>query len=392
MLHDSIEKTLIDVTSNTRILEWSEAAPDHSWRVTKTVLHGGRQEGVDLLEVDNGVLSFRICPTRGMGLWDGQAGDVRLGWDSPVSEIVHPQFVELGARGGLGWLEGFGEWLNRCGLASIGSPGIDQVRSNTGELVPVQLTLHGKEAYLPASHLRVTVEPGDAPLLTVHGVVNETMVFGTQLRLITEISTRAGSNTLTIRDRIENIGGVRQEFQLLYHTNFGPPLLEEGSRFHAPVARITPRDDVAAADTASWDVYEGPVPGFREQVFFLEPLAGEDGATEVLLHNRTADRGIAMRFSVEQLPCLTLWKNTQATEDGYVTGIEPGTSYPNMRGFEREYNRVPHLAAGETYESTIKLKVLLNNDEVTDSLDRIDDLQGNTAALIEPDPADDLSP
>lgn len=392
MRHDSLDKTLIDVTTNTRVLEWSETAPDQSWRLTKTVLHGGRQEDVDLLEVSNGPLSFRICPTRGMGLWDGQAGDVRLGWDSPVREIVHPQYVELGARGGLGWLEGFGEWLNRCGLASLGSPGIDQVRSNTGEFVPVQLTLHGKEAYLPASLLRVTVEPGEAPLLTVHGVVNETMLFGTQLRLTTEISTRVGSSTLTIRDRVENIGGVQQEFQLLYHTNFGPPLLEEGSRFHAPLARVTPRDDVAAADMTRWDIYERPTAGFREQVFFLEPLAGEDGATEVLLHNKAADRGVALRFAIAQLPCLTLWKNTQAREDGYVTGIEPGTSYPNARGFEREYGRVPKLAAGESYESTIKVKVLLSGDEVADSLDRIDNLQGDSATEVERDPADDLSP
>ena len=377
MPDSALDRTLIDATSNTRVLEWSETGPNDSWRLVKTVLHGGRQEGVDLLTVDNGALRFRICATRGMGLWDGQAGDIRLGWDSPVEEIVHPQFVDLGARGGLG---------------SNGAPGTDRVRTNTGEMQPVQLTLHGKEAYLPARHLRVIVESGERPNLRVLGTVDETQVFGTQLRLTTEISTRVGSLTLTIRDRIQNLAATPQEFQLIYHTNFGSPLLEDGSSFHAPLARLTPRDAVAAATVGTWNQYGRPTVGFREEVFFAEPLAGEDGATEALLHNRAADRGIAMRFAVDQLPYLTLWKNTQAIEDGYVTGIQPGTNYPNTRNFERGNGRVPQLEPGEIYESTIKLKVLPTADEVEDSLERIHDLQGRDAPQIDRQPARDVSP
>ena len=38
---------------------------------------------------------------------------------------VHPKFVDLSVRGGLGWLTGFDEWLCRCGLAWNGPPGDD---------------------------------------------------------------------------------------------------------------------------------------------------------------------------------------------------------------------------------------------------------------------------
>ena len=38
---------------------------------------------------------------------------------------------------------------------------------------------------------------------------------------------------------------------------------------------------------------------------------------------------------LEELPCFTLWKNTAAEADGYVTGLEPGTNFPNLRSFER---------------------------------------------------------
>ena len=86
------------------------------WSVTKMTLHGGRQEGVDLIEVDNGVLRFTVIPTRGMSIGQVVGGDVRLGWDSPVREVVHPRHVDLQDHGGLGWLTGFNEWLTRCGV------------------------------------------------------------------------------------------------------------------------------------------------------------------------------------------------------------------------------------------------------------------------------------
>ena len=39
---------------------------DARWSINKRTLHGGKQEGVDLIEVDNGRLQFRVIPTRGM--------------------------------------------------------------------------------------------------------------------------------------------------------------------------------------------------------------------------------------------------------------------------------------------------------------------------------------
>ena len=40
-------------------------------RVSKRALKGSRQDGVDLIEIDNGDLSFCILPTRSMGIWRG---------------------------------------------------------------------------------------------------------------------------------------------------------------------------------------------------------------------------------------------------------------------------------------------------------------------------------
>ena len=87
------------------------AARPPATRVSKRTLRGGRREGVDVVEVDNGRLRFVAMPTRGMGIWRASCGDVQLGWKSPVKGPVHPAFVPLWEASGIGWLDGFDELL-----------------------------------------------------------------------------------------------------------------------------------------------------------------------------------------------------------------------------------------------------------------------------------------
>ena len=115
------KKTLTSATGNLRVETWEVSAADigsHAagWSVKKVTLHGGKQEDVEIIVVDNGRLGFTVCPTRGMGVLSAKMGGVYLGWNSPVKEVVHPRLINLQSRGGLGWLEGFNEWMVRCGL------------------------------------------------------------------------------------------------------------------------------------------------------------------------------------------------------------------------------------------------------------------------------------
>ncbi|HIF00570.1 MAG TPA: DUF4432 family protein, partial [Fuerstia sp.] len=128
--------------------EAAKVTPDcqYQWWIQKSVLKGGRQEGVDQIIINNGVMEIVLCPTRGMGILQVSAGNVVLKWDSPVKEIVNPQFVNLNSRGGLGWLEGFNEFMCRCGLESNGHPGTDRFINNVGDEAEMELTLHGKIA------------------------------------------------------------------------------------------------------------------------------------------------------------------------------------------------------------------------------------------------------
>jgi hypothetical protein len=384
-------KMLTSASQNIQVDSWETSGrvltpKQPGWSVRKFVLHGGKQEGVDIIVVQNGKLEFTVIPTRGLGLLSARLGDVRLGWDSPVREVVHPQHVNLQSRGGLGWLEGFNEWMVRCGLESNGHPGPDRFINNVGEESSMDLTLHGKIANIPASEVEVVIDREPPYRIRVRGRVDERMFYGPKLELETEVSTEPGSNEIRVTDVVTNRGASPQEFELLYHANYGRPLLEEGATFVGAVTRVVPFNEHAAASVSSYARYDGPTPGFVEQVYCLYPRADDQGRACIGLVNKARDRAVSMTFAVSELPYVTLWKNTTAEGDGYVTGLEPGLNFPNNRRIERKLGRVPKLAPAASHRAVIDFAIHVGSEQVGRLAQRIASIQGAQAPTLETKP------
>lgn len=356
---------------------FDEVAKTSHWTIKKEVLHGGKQAGVDLITLHNGKMAIRVIPTRGMNIYDLQVDDFRLGWTSPVKEIVNPQFINLDTRGGLGWLDGFNEWMVRCGLEFAGHPGQDEFVTNTGATAEMDLTLHGKIGNIPASVVEVLIDKAEPHRITLRGVVHERMFFGPKLQLVTEISTLPGSTEITVTDRITNLGAGDQEYEIIYHTNYGAPMLEQGAKFIAPVKKIMPMNETAIAGLDTYADYDAPTPGYTEQVFLTELFADEDNMTTVCLCSQDRTRGASISYNVEQLPFFTLWKNTTAVEDGYVTGLEPGTAYPFNRKVERAHGRIPKLKPGDSRDFSLTFGLHLGKDEVHRVMAQIGTIKGD---------------
>ncbi len=353
-----------------------------NWSVRWRTLRGGLSEGVDVVEIDNGNLCLSILPTRGMGIWKGRFHDLPLEWKSPVERPVHPQFVNQLERGGIGWLHGFNELLCRCGLAFLGPPGQDN-----GE----HLTLHGRIANLPAHRVEVRIDTAGTGSLEVTGIVDECSMFGPRWRMTSTLKLEAGSNRCSITDEITNLGGRPAELSLLYHINVGRPFLEPYASYSVPSIEVAPRDARAAEGIDAHSIYGAPVAGFAEQVYFHTPLGGADGWTTALLANASGNAGFAVHFQTRQLPTFSVWKNTIAEADGYVTGLEPGIVFPNFRGHERTHGRLPLVQPGHLYRSELALEVADTSESVRQIQARIHQLQGSTRVVIHRNPIPRLS-
>jgi hypothetical protein len=316
------------------------------WSARLKTCHGGRSEGVHVVELDNGRMCIDVLPTRGMGIWRVRRGNRALGWQAPAREPVHPAFVPLFDPSGLGWLEGFNELLCRCGLESNGAPDFDA----SGKLL---YPLHGRVANLPASRVEL-FEDEDAGLLTLRGVVEELRFHFNSLRLTTSITTKVDSLEFSWTDEVENVGGRDATMQMLYHFNIGQPLLRPGARIVAPVARVAPWTQVAAREgVQEWNIMPPPRPGSAEQGYLLELLADDAGDTRVMLAGLADDEAVSLRFNKRALPCFTVWRNTPAEIDGYVMGLEPATNFPNPHSFEKRHGRVLTLKPADKWRAMV---------------------------------------
>ncbi len=118
---------------------------------------------------------------------------------------------------------------------------------------------------------------------------------------------------------------------------------------------MAPRDEAAASDVNTWNQYRPPTEGAGEQVHFFDLLADQEGRTRVVLKGAGGNSGLSLCYNTKQLPCFSQWKNAAPQYDGYVTGLEPATNYPNPRSFESAQGRVVPLEAGQTRRFELQL-------------------------------------
>jgi len=318
--------------------------------VTQKVLVEGRSAGVRVAEFDTGSgLQFTVLLDRGMDIGVARYKGASLVWEAAPGP-AGPTYYE---PEGLGWLRTFhGGLLATCGLTYVGAPTVDE-----GEA----LGLHGRISHLPASNVWSDgMWRNDAYEMWVRGRMRDAVVFGENLTLTRRISASLGESRFEIRDTVANEGYRRTPHQLLYHVNFGFPLLAEGTELVAPSAKVRPRDEVAAPGLDQHNVYEAPIAGYEEQVFYHDMTAAGDGYVTVALVNRGFGgghgMGVYLRYRQAELPRFTQWKMVGAGE--YVTGLEPANCGVEGRDKDRAAGLLEFLDPGEERDYHLEVGVL----------------------------------
>ena len=178
-------------------------------------LRSGRAKGTEAFDVRTGAgLAFTVVKDRALDIAWASYKDTALSFITP-NGVVAPAFFE---SQGNGFLRSFyAGLLTTCGLSYIGTPCEDE-----GET----LGLHGRLAATPAEEVGYRTERTDDSIeFVINGKVRETRLFGENLTLERTIRCRYGENVLRIEDKVTNHGFTRQPLQILYHFNYGWPLL-----------------------------------------------------------------------------------------------------------------------------------------------------------------------
>lgn len=240
--------------------------------------------------------------------------------------------------------------LYTCGLTNTGPGGLME----DGRFHPE----HGRIGMMPARNVAVHE---DADGVTITGTVQDSMLAGHRMVLERRIFFLAEGTEIVIEDVVSNREPLPVECMLLYHFNFGYPLLSPDAR-------------VVKGAGAGYDKVSGK--GFPEDVFlFREP---EDHKEEELYcHTNTPDGegwgyaalindrlglGCCVKYGMDTLPLLLHWKNMCSHD--YVVGLEPSNSHILGRDKERANGTLCVLQGYESKKFRVCLGVLDGKEEI----------------------------
>jgi hypothetical protein len=309
--------------------------------VRRATYSEGPAAGTEVIHVRTGAgLTYDVIPSKGMDISTTAFGGVPLAWASPNGD-AHPRHYD---PHGAAWLRtASGGLLMTCGLRQAGMPNTD-----AGE----ELGLHGRAHHSPARHVAVEAGwQGDEYDIRISGTVEETRIFGEHLTLRRTIGSRLGENVITITDVVENRAFEPTPHMLLYHFNFGFPLLTAETRLTFPSQKVTPRD--AGVPVEGYDRWEGPQAAYSERVYRHTELETDDeGWATATVHNPAfptvndpAPLRVELSWDATHLDRCIQWK--MPGEGTHVLGIEPANCFTSGRHAERQTGTLQFLKPGE---------------------------------------------
>lgn len=297
----------------------------------------GKAKGTDLIEVRTaGGLELEIRPDTGLDIGQCLFKGKNMSWlskngyDSPA--VISPYETEFVHTfpGGL---------LYTCGLRSAGPANRDG-----DEWHP----LHGRYHSIAAEQICSEITGNE---IRISGTVRETALFGHALEVKRLIRIPAYGSSVTVEDTVTNLTPSDEEYMMIYHCNFGYPLLSEKARLILPEERETvPRTPFAATGTDRACEFDPPVPGEEERVFF-QKMKKEYQARLV---NPELKTEMKITWSGDTLPILSQWRSMASGD--YVLGLEPTNCYIMGRHDERENGTLPVLKAYESIQNTVTIE------------------------------------
>lgn len=253
-----------------------------------------------------GGIDIEVLPDRGLDIGAAWFAGAPVSWTSPVARRA-----PLDVASGMDWLHRFnGGLVTTCGTDNVGPP------TDRGGL-------HGRHSSLPATDVRISrYRDADATVCQVTGTIEDLEMFGRRVVVHRTIETRTDDPLVTIRDVVENQGYEATAIPLLYHVNFGAPLLLPGSRVRSGAEQLVAREPAPWVPDPS--MLPEPLEGPAEAVFeHLEPPS-DAGVSEARVDSPGSSLAAVVSWSSGSLPRLYQW--VWPARGGWALGIEPSNA------------------------------------------------------------------
>lgn len=306
--------------------------------VRESTLDAGEGRGMRVTQFKNlAGLNFTVLPDRCMDLYDFSYRGINLSFLSKNGLRSSMSFTSAKGEFAEQWPAGM---MYTCGLDNVGG------HCDDGAIHPT----HGRISSVPARHFGVKAGwEKDDYRLKATGEMVQSRLYGMHLSLERTISAGMNDKHIVITDRIVNLDAEDAPYFLLYHINFGYPLLDEGCVVMLGPARIEPLNS-RSADPAHMTA---PRDGHKEELYLCHAQTEKCAA---LLFNPKLDLGGYVVFETKNLPRFLEWKMMKSHD--YVLALEPCNTWGISRTDAVREGKAAVLPAYESVEMNLELGVV----------------------------------
>jgi hypothetical protein len=318
--------------------------------IETAVLDNGNGKGVRIAWINTGSgLRFRVVLDRCMDIAEAFFNKYNLAWISHLG-VTPP---DVSANQGTQWFSTFGGGLlTTCGLTHVGGPEDDSYGKRG---------VHDHISHSPAEVISIRQPDLNRGIteMSITGRMIQSTTFGPHLELIRTIRAELGSSVIRIRDEITNLGNQQAPHMLLYHCNFGWPLIDEGTELYWDGELTIPNElSREIFDKEDHKICKAPIEshsGTGEAVAFIDPVASDQGICTCGVKNNKIGLELELTFRKDQLPWLTNWQHWGRNE--YVTALEPCTHPPIGQKAARENDELIFLEPGDTKKYELEMRI-----------------------------------
>jgi len=331
--------------------------------IETSILDNDLGKGTRIAWVNTGAgLRYRVVIDRGLDIVDAFYNQYSLAWLSHAG-VTAPR---PDANRGLEWLYSFGGGLlTTCGLTHIGGPESDEFGERG---------LHGRISNLPA-RIESVIQPdlhAGKLQMSITAVIKQSRVFGPNLELRRTISSTLGEPAVRVHDVVTNLGNTAVPHMILYHCNYGWPLVDEGTEIICKgdwTSRGLDMDNAVFNSKRNFRKCSKPLDSHRgggEGCAFIDMAADKKGICNAGLYNRRIGLALVLKYKKKQLPWLSNWQHWGPGE--YVTALEPGTNPPIGQANARKQKKLIHIAPGKSRTYDLEMKILSNRKQINEFL------------------------
>lgn len=325
---------------------------------TEYTFADGTARGLRAVEIrGGGGFQFTVLPDRGMDIAEACYKGIPVGYLSKMG-IKNLPLCAAENNGEFGRYFAAG-LLTTCGLDNVGSECV---------VLGKHFPQHGRHTFTPAETVCIHKywEEGRYTI-ALTGTMRLASLFEENLLMKRTIKTTMGEKRVFIMDEITNESSKKQQYMLMYHCNFGFPIVSPDARVISNHRQIRYFDESSKQMGRNREELSVPNHAFKQSTHTLHQPATP--IIKAAIVNPALGLGAYVECEERELPCFTQW--VQLGEQDYVVGLEPGKNNPVGRKQAIEEQSIVEIQPGETQYAHVEIGVL-EGEELSAYEKRID--------------------